>query len=233
MTKNKCMDPTKIQEGDLISYLHGDASQGIVEHIAHCAFCAQEVERLRTIDSRLVAAFYRDTCPSPDLLAGFVLDQLPATERLRVSAHVRTCSACSGEIASMRGTTDQEPASLLARLRQSLALALVTRPVIAATAPARGGQAQGRFETGDFVVTLSLRPTSVVGRLRRRNSFGATDYAGQAWLVGKAAEGEGQAVQSRVDERGRFEFTGLAAGAYALLLQIGDQDLAVEAVQVS
>jgi len=132
----------------------------------------------------------------------------------------------------VRGLADEAPPSLLARLRESLALALVARPVAPAVVPVRGEGLLGRFEVDDFTITLSTQADALTGRVRRRTVPSDADYSGQAWLLGEAAAVEEDVLHSRIDTRGRFRFASLAAGSYALLLQIGDQSVALEAIQV-
>lgn len=231
MNQTYCIDPGEIAEGDLGAYLHGDASPQVTEHVSRCAFCARQVEQLRMVDAQLLAAFYRDACPTPDVLADFIFNRLPATEKLRVATHVRTCAICSKEISAMRGLADETLPSLLARLRESLALALVARPVVTASAPARGKGWHGRFEIGDWVITLSARPDGLTGRVRRRDASSDIDYSGRAWLLSETMAVEAEIPHSVIDRRGRFQFTSLA-GSYTVLLQVGDQNIAFEGVQV-
>lgn len=232
MVKTRCISPSEIEEGDLIAYLHGDASPQVIEHIARCAFCAGQVEQLRVVDAQLLIAFYRDACPGPEVLADFVLNRLPAADRLRVAAHVRDCSACSEEVAAVRDLADEDPPSLLARLRESLALALIARPVAPSAAPARGRGWSCRYEADDLVVTLSVQASNLAGRVRRRIVLSDTDYSGEAWLLGQEMAAEAQVLRSQIDERGRFQFAAPAAGSYALLLQVGGQNVALESIRI-
>lgn len=228
---SKCIDPRAISEGDLLAYLHGDASPDVNAHIVRCPSCAREADELRIVDAQLVAAFYRENCPSADVLAGFVLHRLPAAERLRVAAHVRDCADCSDEVASVRDVTDEEPPTLLARLRLHLSQALVARPVVSAAAPARGAGWQGRFEVDDVLITLSTQQGTLSGRVRRRGEPEA-DCSGRAWLLTGGAEPERSVPQSKVDASGRFHFTAQVSGSITLLLQTGGQDIALEDVWV-
>ncbi len=232
MIEDRCINPSEIEEGDLIAYLHGDASSQVAGHVARCAFCAEQVEQLRMIDAQLLAAFYRDACPTAQVLADFALNRLLATEKLRVAAHVRRCSICSGEVTAVRDLADEAPPSLLARLRESLALALVARPIARVAVPARGEGWQGRFETDDLVVTLSVQAGSLIGRVRRRDAPSDADYSGHAWLLEEKPTAEGDFPCSEIDERGRFRFIAPPAGSYALLLQVGEQDVTLGTIWV-
>jgi anti-sigma factor RsiW len=232
MTKLKCINPDVIEEGDLMAYLHGDASLQVVEHIARCAFCSEQVEQMRMVDAQLLAAFYRDACPTAETLADFVLNRLSAPDKLRVAAHVRSCAACLEEIASVHDLTDEGQPSLLARLRESLALALIARPVIQVVAPARGESWQGRFEVDDVMVTLMFQADHLTGRVRRRRAPSDENYSGEAWLLSEEMVAEEETLHSEIDERGRFQFTAPPTGSYALLLQIAGQNVALEKVQV-
>ena len=232
MAQNQCVNPHEIEEGDLITYLHGDASPQVAAHIAHCPFCSEQVEQLRMVDVQLLAAFYRESCPTPEILADFALNRLPPTEKLRVAAHVRDCAHCTEEISSVRDLMDEEPPSLLTRLRESLALALIASPVVHVTAPARGQGWQSRFEVDNLIITLSSQAGGLTGRVRRRNASPDADYSGHAWLLSPEMDAATDLPRSDVDERGHFQFLGPTAGSYALLLQIGEQYVALEAIEV-
>jgi hypothetical protein len=232
MAKIACIDPTEIEEGDLIAYLHGDASLQVIEHVIRCAFCADQVEQLRMVDAQLLDAFYRGACPSAETLADFALNRLPAVEKLRVAAHVRCCELCSRELEVVHSLTDEAPPSLLAQLRESLALALVARPVVSAPSPVRGEHLQGRFEVDGIIITFSIQASTLTGRVRRRDSPPDADYGDQAWLLGETIAVDKDIPHSQVDRWGRFRFTSLATGSYALLLQIGDQNVALEEIQI-
>lgn len=232
MTENTCINPGEIEQGALTAYLHGEASRQVIEHVKRCLFCSAQVEQLRMIDAQLLTVFYRDTCPTPEVLADLGLDQLPASEKLRVMAHVRDCASCLEELAAVQKLTDHEPASLLDRLRESLALALYARQETPEQAFARGVGWQGRFETEELIITLSARADSLTGRVRGRDAPRESDYRGEAWLLNSEIEAAEQAPHSAVDARGRFQFAGLATGSYALLLKIGAQDVALETVRV-
>ncbi len=232
MTENVCINPSEIAQGALLSYLHGDASPQIVEHIKRCSFCSAQVEQLRMVDARLLAVFYRDACPAPEVLADFALGRLLPTEKLRVAAHARACVACTEEVTSVKNLMDEGPRSLLNRLRESLALAWAAQPVAQTAAPARGEGWQGRFEAEELTITLSAHADRLTGRVREREAPRGVDYRGEAWLLSPDMETVEQALHSAIDARGRFQFTGLAAGSFALLLQIGAQDVALETIRI-
>lgn len=229
----KCINPSEIAEGDLAAYLHGDATPEVLEHIVNCPFCAEQVEQLRVVDTHLLNSFYRDACPAAQVLADFALNRLSAPEKLRVAAHVRDCAHCSEEAASVRDLADEEPPSLLERLREMLALALVAQPTAPTAIAARGEGWQRRFEVDDFVITLSAQAGSLTGRVRQRDAPTGTSYSGRAWLLYKTEKTiRMEPVESRIDQSGRFQLTAQEASSCALLLQIGEQNIALEMIEL-
>ena len=230
MNKHQCIDPSEIQPGDLGAYLHGEAGEKVKHHVARCPFCAAQVEEMRIVDAQLLSAFYRESCPSAEVLADLAFNRLPATEKLRVAAHVRGCRLCTEEVASVRDLVDEEPPPLLSRLREALALAMTLQPITTPAPAVRGASWQGRFEVDDLIVTLTAQTGTLTGRVRHRGGESDSEE-GQAWLVGKTIVDE-DVPQSPIDARGRFRFASIARGTYALLLQINGQDVAVESVQV-
>jgi len=99
-------------------------------------------------------------------------------------------------------------------------------------APVRGQGWQSRFEVDDLIITLSSQAGGLIGRVRRRNASPDADYSGQAWLLSPETDAATDLPRSDVDARGHFQFSGPTAGSYALLLQIGEQDVALEAIEV-
>lgn len=230
MSKHQCIDPSEIQPGDLVAYLHGEAGEKVKHHVARCPFCAAQVEKMRMVDAQLLSAFYRESCPSAEVLADFAFNRLSATEKLRVAAHVRGCRLCTEEVASVRDLVDEEPPPLLSRLREALALAMTLQPITTPVPAVRGASWQGRFEVDDLIVTLTAQTGTLTGRVRHRGDESDSEE-GNAWLVGKTIVDE-DVPQSPIDARGRFRFASIAKGTYALLLQINGQDVAVESIQV-
>jgi hypothetical protein len=230
----KCINPSEIAEGDLAAYLHGDATPDVIEHIVSCPFCAEQVEQLRVVDARLLDSFYRDACPAAEVLADFALNRLSGPEKLRVAAHVRDCAHCSEEAASVRDLADEEPPSLLGRLRKMLALALVVQPIAPTAVAARGEGWQRRFEVDDFVITLSAQAGSLTGRVRQRGTSAGTDCSGRAWLLDETEKTmRMEPVESRIDQSGRFQLTAQKASSCTLLLQIGEQNIALEMIELN
>jgi anti-sigma factor RsiW len=228
----KCIDPSEIAEGDLMAYLAGDASAAVSAHIQNCPACTEQVEQLRVVDGRLLARFYRQACPEAEVLADFALNRLSAPDKLRVAAHVRDCPHCSEEAASVRGLVDEEPPSLLERLREMLALALVAQPVAPTAMPVRGKGWQGRFEVDDFVITLSAQAGTLTGRVRRRDGPAEADHSGEAWLLVEGLTDE-DIAHCEVDGQGRFQIATRGDGVFSLLLQVGEQNIALDKVSVA
>jgi anti-sigma factor RsiW len=230
MTKERCINPDEIAEGDLVAYVHGAALPQVNAHIQRCAYCAQQAEELKAVDAGLLRRVYRATCPSAETLTAFAMDQLAAVERLQVAAHLRTCPHCAEEVAAARTWAQEEPTSLLQQLQEALALARVARPVAHAGAPARGRGWQGRFEVDELLITLALHGNRLTGRVRQRDAS-EVDLSGEAWLLSVANGGETLASAS-VDARGRFQFAARSLQIYTLLLQVGGQDVAVERIDL-
>ncbi len=67
-----CIAPDKIEEGDLIAYLDGEASAEVAHHIATCPACAFELETLREMNALFLEAINLspliDTTPATNTL---------------------------------------------------------------------------------------------------------------------------------------------------------------------
>lgn len=63
----QCIAPYQIQEGDLVAFIEGAASPGVVRHINSCPACASEVAALRRVDSLLSMSLRAVTAPAARL----------------------------------------------------------------------------------------------------------------------------------------------------------------------
>ncbi len=223
-----------------MNYLHGEAEQRVVDHVAACAFCTQEVERLRRVDAFLIEGVYRAACPSPEVLAGYALHRQPAPERLRVAAHLRTCVACRRELEETRRLLEKPP-SLVERLREAAALALQavrTRQLEPQQAGLRGRAWQAGYEVEGAVITLNLQPSprpetgsTLTGHVQVTEPVAGLVLPGQAWLLPEAQPSE-PVPTSPIDARGSFVLMDVQPGSYGLLLQVGQVHLRVEGIDV-
>ena len=104
----ECIEPELIKEGDLIAYVEGVADERVRDHVIRCTACADKVARLRQTSQALIGLMYRSSCPPPEVLGKYQLDLLSAGERLRIAAHVRSCSHCTRELDELAQEESEE-----------------------------------------------------------------------------------------------------------------------------
>jgi anti-sigma factor RsiW len=106
-----CINPTEINEGDLMAYVDGTADQAVVEHVRRCPACAHQARELATLQAMLTARLYRASCPTPDQLIAYQRGELRDSEKLVVAQHVRQCPHCARELAALvhEGGREREP----------------------------------------------------------------------------------------------------------------------------
>ena len=230
----ECINPTEIQEGDLLAYTEGEASSAVQDHVQRCVHCAERAAAYGRLDRWLLAGLYRVSCPAPDILAQWQLHLLPAGEELRVAAHVRACPPCTHELEDLAAVDDDLLSLLLDRLRgvsHWLEATLVTaapRPVGLRGVPTP----QWRYRAGDLEVFVGSQMGSggrrLIGRLRPPADQRARAVGVEVWLL----QG-GRALGSRsTDDLGHFVFPAVAPGQYDLGFGWQGQAVLVRGVEV-
>jgi len=90
----------------LLPYALGESNGALEAHLAGCAACRQEVERLRGVaevlrDQRLQERLTATTdCPDELTIANFVDGVLPTDQRRSVIDHLSTCARCRSVVAA-------------------------------------------------------------------------------------------------------------------------------------
>jgi hypothetical protein len=229
-----CINPTEIQEGDLLAYAEGEASPAVQDHVQRCAHCAERAAVYSRLDQWLLAESYRTSCPTPDTLARWQLHLLPADEELSVAAHVRACPHCTHELEEL-AVVDNDLRSALLDLLPGVSRWLEATLVTAPPRPAgqRGVSApQQRYRAGDLDVFVGSQMEAggrrLIGRLRPLADQRVDAVGVEVWLV----QG-GQALGSRfTDDLGHFVFPTVAPGQYDLGFDWQGQAVLIRGVEV-
>lgn len=214
----ECINPTEIQEGDLLAYAEAQADAEGQDHVRRCAHCAERAVVYSHLDQWLQAGLYRAVCPSPDVLARWQLCLLPADEELPVAAHVRICPHCTRELKELAAADDDLLSVLLERLRgvgrwvEATLVTAAPQPVGLRGVPAP----QRRYRAGALEVFVGSQmgrgSRRLMGRLWPSADRRAQVAGVEVWLV----QG-GQILSScSTDDRGHFVFPTVAPGRYDL-----------------
>lgn len=182
-------------------------------------------------EQELRRVLYRFDCPDGHTLGEYQLDLLEPEQRARVAAHVAECDECHAELQTLRSFL-AEPISvgepLGSRARRIVASLFVVPRADLAYGGLRGSAdtATRIFAAGDVTVTLGAGDA-------RGSLFGlvvgpGVQEGGQIDLI----PSQGSPLVSTLDDLGNFEFVGVAAGRYALEIDLADATVVIEELQV-
>jgi hypothetical protein len=177
---------------------------------------------------------YRFDCPDAQTLGDYQLELLDPEERTRIAAHAVDCDECRDELQTLRAFLAMPTLvadSPLARMRRFVATLFTPAPGLA-YGGLRGAQNDSTrvFEAND--VTISVGRAQASGSL-----LGLVVAAGQVpdSLHGREVRllpREGPVLRTRLDDLGNFEFTQVAAGRYALEVELPDGVVVIEELRV-
>jgi hypothetical protein len=177
---------------------------------------------------------YRFDCPDAQTLGDYQLELLDPEDRTRIAAHAVDCDECRDELQTLRAFLAMPTLvadSPLARMRRFVATLFTPAPGLA-YGGLRGAQNDSTrvFEAND--VTISVGRAQASGSL-----LGLVVAAGQVpdSLHGRDVRllpREGPVLRTRLDDLGNFEFTQVAAGRYALEVELPDGVVVIEELRV-
>src|SRR6266498_2647150 len=102
----KCITSPALDDIQIVSYIEGEADDGVVAHIKECLFCRERANRWTLLQNGLREQLYRVTCPTPVELGDYHLGLLPAPQVLVIAQHVRECPLCRREVADLKNFLD-------------------------------------------------------------------------------------------------------------------------------
>jgi hypothetical protein len=233
-----CVDPSEIQEGDLMAFVDGTAGKAVAEHVRRCAACARQAKALAELQAALTSHLHRHSCPEPDQLIAYQHGELKGSEKLVVAQHLRQCPHCARELANL---ARDERAGLGERFRKALEIleAAPAKPQSQA-ATARDGSEMARpkqrvYRAGEIEIVVSQRP--VWGQSGRWDLSGLVRVGGRVPETMEEARvelyrGEGVIAITFVNPHGHFVFTNVEPAAYDLALLWKGLDVRVKDVRV-
>ena len=210
----KCITSPALDDTQIVSFIEGEADDGVVAHIKECPYCSEKARQWTHLQNRLKKQSYRVTCPTPMELGDYHLGFLSGSEKLVVAQHVRECLLCGQEVATLENfLSSLAPESSLL----GAAKVLIARLMDAPAASALRGEVKGplTFEANGIVIVLDIQP-------RNERSF---DMLGQVaaddqdqWtgaLVELRKDGQLE-CSTTIDDLGAFQCEGMLAGKQEL-----------------
>jgi len=234
---SECIDPDEIQVGDLTACVDGEAGARIADHIERCAFCAEKVEAYRQTQGKLLAAYYRASCPSAETLGDFYLNSLASGQKLVVARHLQTCPHCARELGEYSASPDESALlDIVGRLKGTISQVVeaMLAPPPAQLLAARGHPAHRRLYSADGLkVLLGFHPSAgyrltLAGVIIPAKEPPSPVAGVQVELL---RQGESVGIDP-ANELGHFVFPDIPSGEYDLMFDWHNQVILISEVRV-
>jgi hypothetical protein len=230
----ECINPTLVEEGDLIAFVNGEADKPVNEHVSHCPACARKVKELRQTSQALLALIHRVYCPLPETLAQYQLNMLPSNEKLKIAAHVRLCSFCTRELEELGKQEDGLSEWIFQALQGVVHIIEAVRVSPARLHPigVRGGKVERQaYHIEGMDILISSQPATPMRRELRLLGAIVQVEAVTSCRVWLFREGE-KPIFALMDDLGMFTFEKIPPGKYDLALEWGDKAILLREVIV-
>ncbi len=109
----KCIGPQPLDEAQISDALDGVAHDAVQQHLEQCESCRLRYTQAQHIEDALRHQLYRWDCPSPETLVDYHLGALDPFSARPVKEHLRSCTRCQQELASLKDFMgDESPTSV-------------------------------------------------------------------------------------------------------------------------
>lgn len=221
-----CVSPPELEETALLSFLAGEADQGVEDHLELCSHCSQRAATLKLMEAGLKSGLYRVDCPRPQTLVEYQSGFLEDMAEAGISEHVQVCPHCKLELETLAqylaqeappavGTVGDRVNVLLARLMQGRGA--TDLGLAQAAVGTRGPEPKTQLfeaEGAQIALDTSADPNQP-GKLQLLGYI--SGLAGGEWSTSVWSEGE-LLLSVPIDEAGNFILEGLPVGTYDLIL---------------
>lgn len=245
-----CVSPPELDDGELLTYVDGEADRRVVAHLEQCSHCRDKARRLARFQGRLTSQLYRITCPSPLELGEYHLGMLSTAQAETVAEHLVSCPHCAREIAQLEGyLAELEPSlelDLLKQVKRRVRVLIASRlirdnsegdwPRQPALTPAYAGVRgdEGElfiYQADDIQVVIEIQDD--VEQPGRKTILGLVvglgddqDMEAHLWQAGQRVTVE------PVDELGNFVIPDLIPASYELILVSSEKEIHIQDLQV-
>jgi len=233
---HECINPTEIEEDDLMAYVDGTADRAVVRHVRRCPACARQAGELAALQAVLRAQIYRCGCPPPEQLLAYRHGELDGGKALQVAQHLRQCPHCAHEMALLARQAREGLGSRLRSALRTIEATLITPQLQAQAVPLRGQTPPTQiFRTSKFDILLSQHPARA--RPEQWDLSGLIHSGGRVpstidRVHAELYRGKGLIALTQVGKRGQFSFAALDPGRYDLELVWPEQIIRLAEVQV-
>ena len=106
----ECSTPGAIRDEELLAYLAGEKVRPfVVQHVAACPHCAQQLAAYRRIELKLTSKLYRWDCPPSQVLGEYQLGMLSKELTAAVNNHLSMCVLCTAEVGTLTNFMANDP----------------------------------------------------------------------------------------------------------------------------
>jgi anti-sigma factor RsiW len=106
----ECITPGAIRDEELLAYLAGEqVLPFVIQHLAMCQRCAEQLATFKRLDAALTLKLYRWDCPTSLVLGEYELGLLNQEVAAAVKYHLSTCTLCTAEVAALDGFLANDP----------------------------------------------------------------------------------------------------------------------------
>jgi hypothetical protein len=214
----KCITSPALDNVEIAMYVDGEAEEAVVAHINECPYCRERARQWTRLQTRLKQRSYRVNCPTPMELGEYHLGYLAAPQALVVSAHLRGCLLCQGEVTVLENflTGIGPEISLLGAVKVLIAR-LIDAQAETGLAPALRGEAKGplTFEANGIVIVLDVQPTRE-GKFDVLGQLAADDQDQWTGALAELRQGDWLEYSTTVDDLGAFSSDGVEPGSKEL-----------------
>ncbi len=228
-----CISPPELDDGQLLTYIDGEADEEVATHLERCSYCRQKARHLARLQDRLTARLYRLPCPSPAELGDYHLGMLPTAQATAVAQHLRECPHCTREVGQLRDylrelAPDPE-VSPLERVRAAAIKVLIAhlvsggkgeeRPTLAPAFAALRGEARGpvTLEADGILIVLDVQPAAE-GRVTILGQVAADDQDRWTGAVVELRQAGTLQMTATVDDLGAFRCEAVSPGPTEILI---------------
>jgi hypothetical protein len=244
-----CVSPPELDDGELLTYVDGEADRRVVAHLEQCPHCREKARRLARFQGRLTRQLYRITCPSPLELGEYHLGMLSTAQAETVAEHLVGCPHCAREVAQLEGYLAELESSLkpnlLKQVKQRVRVLIahlisgdsegdwMRQPAFApAYAGIRGeGEEPLIYQADDIQVVVQAQEDAE--QPDRKTILGLVIGLVEGQELKAHLWRSGQRIATvPVDESGNFVIPGLTPGGYELILSGPEVEIHIQELQV-
>ncbi len=234
-----CINPNEIEDGDLLDWLDGLASEETAVHIENCAHCQAEAESIRAFTGLMDDSLARSTCPDSETLMFFNNQMLDANEVATVQTHLQTCTHCQAEMRQFTAVSPQTVDAtshslwdtLVEKGQQILRAALL--PQVASATAVRGQQKETlSYAVDKYAIKLVQQASNAIDDEWQLEGRILMPDDPIALIEGQVKLWQADAVlaEEQIDEFGYFQFSKLHKGSYTIEVQLNEKSIILESI---